>query len=53
MKISTIDSKSLAEYLYHNLLMCGYPPDYDELLLIADMIIDYLMMASKDDTYFH
>lgn len=53
MKISAIDSKGLAEYLHHNLLMYGLYVEHEELVLIADMIIDYLSMVAKETDRLH
>lgn len=53
MKISTIDSRSLAEYLQHNLMMSGFYIEIDGLLLIADMMVDYLTFVAREETMKH
>lgn len=53
MKQVSISAHDLAQYLRHNLIMSGYDTDYEELLLIADMIIDFLAMTTDVNYVLH
>lgn len=39
-----LDYDDVAEYVYENLIDLGYTPDSDEVLDIADMMFDFIIM---------